>query len=88
MPKVMQNVEFIRSGSRTAATSKMELFVIIVNGWKPLTIITKCSILDVAAVLDPPLFMMRLWRALREISKNVNFDVELSNRVDLMILFI
>ena len=44
-----------RSGSRTAATAKMELFVIIVNGSKPLTIITKCSILDVAAVLDPPL---------------------------------
>ena len=40
----------IRGGSRTAATSKMELFVIIVNGWTPLTIITKSSILDVAAV--------------------------------------
>ena len=45
----------IRGGSRTAATSKMERFVIKVNGWKPLTIITKRSILDVAAVLDPPL---------------------------------
>ena len=45
----------IRGGSRTAATSKMELFEIIVNGWKPLTIITKRSILDVAAVLDAPL---------------------------------
>ena len=44
-----------RGGSRTAATSKMEHFVIIVNGWKPLTIITKRSILDVATVLDPPL---------------------------------
>ena len=44
-----------RGGSRTAATSKIERFVIIVNGWKPLTIITKRSILDVAAVLDPPL---------------------------------
>ena len=44
-----------RGGSRIAATSKMERFVIIVNGWKPLTIITKRSILDVAAVLDPPL---------------------------------
>ena len=33
----------------------MELFVIIVNGWKQLTIITKYSILDVAAVLDLPL---------------------------------
>ena len=42
-----------KGGSRTAATSKMEHFVIIVNGWKPL-IITKRSILDVAAVLDPP----------------------------------
>ena len=27
----------------------------MVNGWKPLTIITKSSILDVTAVLDPPL---------------------------------
>ena len=31
------------------------IFVIIVNGWKPLTIITKRSILDGAAVLDPSL---------------------------------
>ena len=45
----------VRSGSGTAATSKMERFVIIVNGWKPLTIITKHSILDAAAALDPPL---------------------------------
>ena len=44
-----------RGGSRTAVTSKMGHFVIIVNGWKPLTIITKWPILDVAAVLDPPL---------------------------------
>ena len=42
----------LRGGSRAAATSKMERFVIIV---KPLTIITKRSILDVAAALDPPL---------------------------------
>ena len=33
----------------------MERFVIIVNGWKPLIIITKRSILDLAAALDPPL---------------------------------
>ena len=45
----------IRGGSRAAATSKMERFVIIVNGSKPLTIITKRSIWDVATVLDPPL---------------------------------
>ena len=44
----------LRGGSRTAAASTMERFVIILNGWKPLTIITKRSILDVAAVLDPP----------------------------------
>ena len=44
-----------RGGSRTAATSKMELFVIIVNGFQSLTIITKSFSLDVAAVLDPPL---------------------------------
>ena len=41
--------------SRTVATSKMEYFVIIVNCWKPLTMITKSSILGAAAVLDPPL---------------------------------
>ena len=43
----------IRGGSRTAAASKMELFVIIVNGFQPLTIITNCSILDAAAVRSP-----------------------------------
>ena len=40
--------------SRTAATSKMERFVIVVNGLKPLTSIIRCSILDIAAVLYPP----------------------------------
>ena len=45
----------IRDGSSAAATSKMERFVIIVNGFQPLTIITRRSILDFAAVLDPPL---------------------------------
>ena len=39
-----------RGGSRAATTSKMERVV------KPLTIILKCSILDVAAALD------RLWK--------------------------
>ena len=33
----------------------MKRFVKMVNGWKSLTIITKCSILDITAVLDPPL---------------------------------
>ena len=44
-----------RGGSRTVATSKMEGFGIIVNGWKPLTFIANHSIFDVAAGLDPPL---------------------------------
>ena len=45
----------VRDESRAVATSKTERFVIIVNGWKPLANITKHSILDVAAVLDPTL---------------------------------
>ena len=35
--------------------NEMECFVIIVNGFQPLAIITKHSILDVAAALVPPL---------------------------------
>ena len=63
---LLEKVNNSRGGSRAAATSKMERFVIIVNGFQSLTIITKrsiCrlllsvyySILDVAAALDPPL---------------------------------
>ena len=51
---ILMILEGIRGGSRAPATSKMERFVIIVNGFQPLTIITKRSILDVAATLDPP----------------------------------
>ena len=51
--------EPIRGESRTAATSKMECFVIIVNDKKPLSIITKRSVLDVVAVLDPPLLISK-----------------------------
>ena len=53
-----QSMIVSRVGSRAAAISKMERFVIIVNGFQPLTIITKRSILDVAAVLDPPLVFL------------------------------
>ena len=49
----------IRGGSRTADASKMERFVIIVNGWQSLTVVTKRSILDVATVLDPPLKILK-----------------------------
>ena len=48
-------LKLFSGGCRTAGTSKMELFVVIGNYWKPLTIITQSSILNVAAVLDPPL---------------------------------
>ena len=50
----------LRGESRAAATSKMERFVTIVNGFQPLTIITKRSILDVAAALDPPLILNKI----------------------------
>ena len=40
-----------RGGPRVAGTSKMECFVIIVNGFKR-------SILDVAAALNPPLLRL------------------------------
>ena len=42
-----------RGGSRTVAIFKMELFLAIVNGFQLLSVL-KRSILDVAAVLDPP----------------------------------
>ena len=60
-----------RGGYRAAATSKVELFVIIVNGWKPLTIITKSSILDVAAVLDLPLKTCSLFNIIIKIVLSV-----------------
>ena len=48
-----------RGGFRTAATPNMERFVIIINGFQLLTIITKSSILDVVAILDPPLLLYK-----------------------------
>ena len=60
----------LRGGSRAAATSKMKLFMIIVNGLQSLAIITKCSILDVAAVLGPPLELL-------DVSQNGLFESSL-----------
>ena len=60
----------VRDGSRAAAISKMEYFVIIVNGWRPLTIITKYSILDVAAALDPSLMIISLTRVMFSLPKS------------------
>ena len=62
-----------RGGSRIAATSKMERFVIIVNDFQPLTIITKRSILDVVAVLDPPLLTRKSSLLLNSFSKRNNW---------------
>ena len=58
---VISESKDIRGGSRAAATSKMKRFVIIVNGFQPLTIITKHSTLDVAAALDPLLSFNSLY---------------------------
>ena len=48
------------AGSRTAARSKVEIFVAIVNGWKPLTLVIKSFISNVAAVLDPSLSQLMI----------------------------
>ena len=45
----------VREVHETDATSKLEMFVILVNGLQPPTNITKNSIFDVAVVLDTPL---------------------------------
>ena len=64
-----------RGGSRAAATFTMERFVIIVNGFQQLTIITKRSILDVATVLDPPLtFYLLLYLSVKNFQKKVVFS--------------
>ena len=61
MPKSMPMLMAIfpngpgKGGSRAAATSKIERFLAIVNGFQPLTIITKRSILNAAAAPDPHL---------------------------------
>ena len=52
-----KNLYEARGGSKAAAISKMERFVIIVTDLQPLTIITKHPILDVAAALDPLLLI-------------------------------
>ena len=49
--------------------------MIIVYGWKPLTIITKRSILDVAAVLDPPLLLMENFEGKKVTSKKISLWV-------------
>ena len=57
LPEETVKYTHLRGGSRAAATSRMVCFVIIVNEFQPLTIITKHSILDTPAALDPPLHL-------------------------------
>ena len=52
LSKSYKSLIVLKGGSWTAATSKMKHFLIIVNGFQSLTI------LDVAAVLDPPLVLV------------------------------
>ena len=43
----------IRGGSELPPTSKMELFLTIISSWKPLTTVSKSSILEDSTSLDP-----------------------------------
>ena len=56
----------------------MGRFVIIVNGLKPLFIITKHSILDIAAALDPPLVITETQTQMRKNSSD--FSKNFMNR--------
>ena len=47
-----------RGVSRTPLTSKIKLFVTLVNGFQPLTNVTKNSMLDVARFLETPLIVI------------------------------
>ena len=86
-----------RDGSRTAATCKVERFVIIVNGFQPLTMITKHASLDVAAVLDAPLknsliFWMNCFKswtfciALTHLSRDRAYSIRVLYRTEQSIL--
>ena len=51
--------------------------MIIVNGWKPLTIITKHSILDVAAALDLPLGLFLLLYRIPQVANGGRLEKKL-----------
>ena len=50
----------LRDVSKTPATSKMKFFVTLVNGFQPLTNVTKNSMLDLAGVLETPLIIIHI----------------------------
>ena len=72
--------DIVRSGSGAAATSKMECFVIIVNGF------TKRSILDVAAALDPPLIVYSTFPHRNQTCNIYIFNVRITIRMLLTII--
>ena len=49
------SISYRRGGSTAPTTSKMKLFMTIINSLQPLVIVIKSSILDIAEVLDPPM---------------------------------
>ena len=61
-----------RGVSRTTAKYKLELFVTKVNGWKPLTFVTKRSILNFTVVPDTSLKGALL--IIRASSSKTNFE--------------
>ena len=66
----------------------MERFVIIVNGFQTLTIITKRSMLDAAAVLDPPLpFIVTNELFVSFISILSNISACLVNLISFLLIF-
>ena len=53
-----ESLQSVEADTWTDAKCKVGLFVTIVNDWKPLTIVTKNSILDFAPIQDPPLGLL------------------------------
>ena len=67
-----------RDGYRTPPISKMEHFVTIAKGWRPLTIVTKISILDIIGTLDPRkhlLIYLSLQLKMLGVTENTNYTV-------------
>ena len=67
-----------KDGYRSPPISTMELFVIIVKGWRPLTIVTKSSILDIIGAVDPRKhFLIYLSFQLKNlgVTENINYVV-------------
>ena len=55
----------LQTFSEPSGTSKMELFAKIINGYKPLTISAKSSILEVRVSLHPSFQELYTWSAHR-----------------------